>query len=60
MADVLVELGDEGLVRFFLSVQVSAEESSSSLHQGSLPGAYLAGVDLEPVGNLCVVKLLFL
>jgi hypothetical protein len=49
---VLVELGNEGLIRFFLSVQVSTEESSSSLHQRSLLGAYLAGVDLELVGNL--------
>jgi hypothetical protein len=49
---VLVELGHEGLVRFFLPLPVSGAESSSSLHQGSLPGAYLAEVDLELVGNL--------
>src|SRR5918992_5136716 len=36
-----------------LSVPLSAGKSSSSRHQGSLPGAHLAGVDLEPVGNLC-------
>src|ERR687896_2173567 len=51
LADVLVELGNEGLIRFFLPIPVSTEKSSGPLHQGSFPAAYLAGVDLEPVGN---------
>jgi hypothetical protein len=34
---MLVELGNEGLIHFFLSAQVSAEKSSSSLRQCSLP-----------------------
>jgi hypothetical protein len=49
---MLVELDNESLIGLLLSVPVSAKESSSSLHEYSLPSTHLAGVDLEPAGNL--------
>jgi hypothetical protein len=51
LADMLIELGGKGLVDLFLLGRISAKDPSSSLYKCSLPGAYLAGVDLEPAGD---------
>jgi hypothetical protein len=51
LADLLVELGGEGLLVLLRPPSAILKKLGRSLHQGFLPGVDLAGVDFKPAGQ---------